>query len=272
VRLAITLPISVLAGLVTGITIFREPQSLSPNTAPAPVRGSETTAEPAARPDSVADSDAKAQRLVAAVLRKGNTNERENEMYLAIEAFTAEDFRRIVGDVGSLKAIVEKITGLDWQTGRYLISGLIRRWLELDRGAVTAWAPRALDLFPKDNPAHDWMVEALTTRLPEEMLALLPSRKDASERTDILQNAMRELATKIPRRRAPGSTVARTRRIGARLKKRFASVSCKRIRSEPLSWPSRLKTGLMPAIFSPPQQRARPKWGRGFCGSWRTCR
>jgi hypothetical protein len=206
VRLAITLPISVLAGLVTGIAIFREPQSLSPNTAPAAVRGSGTTVEPAVRSDSTVDSDAKAQRLVAAVLRKGNTNERENEMYLAIEAFTAEDLRRIVGDVGELKAMIEKITGpdwrkktgLDWQTGRYLISGLIRRWLELDRGVVTAWAPRALDLFPKDNPAHNWMLETLTTRLPEEMLALLPSRKDASERTDIMQSALRELAAKDP--------------------------------------------------------------------------
>jgi hypothetical protein len=151
--------------------------------------------EAEARSDSTASTDVKAQRLVAAV-RKGDRIERENEMYLAIETLSSEDLRQLVGNGKALEAMVEKMTDIDWQTGRNLFSGLIARWLELDRSAVIAWVPHALDLFPKGKSAGGWMFDALAARMPEEMLALVPSRKEGSDRADIIRRALRNLAAK----------------------------------------------------------------------------
>lgn len=194
-RLAITLPLSVVAGLSTGFAIFRAPHPAASPT-PNAVRVSENATQSTATSDSNATTDAKTQRLITAALRKGNSNERENEVYLAIEALNADDFPRLLGNDAAFKAMIEKIADADWPTGPNLISGLIGRWLEVDRDAVIAWAPHALDLFTKEESADNWLLNLLSARIPEEMLALVSSRKEAKERTNIIKNAIPKLVAK----------------------------------------------------------------------------
>ena len=196
-RLIATLPISVVAGLGVGFAFFRGPGPLTPTEA-SELRARELTTDAAAWPDSPEATDAKAQRLVAAALRKGNRIERDNEMYLAIEAFTAEDFHRLVADAGALKAMCEKLRGIDWQTSQNLASAMIGRWLKVDPGTVMTWAPRVLELVPVKENARGLILDALAAKRPEEMLALVPSRKDAAERAEIISRGLRELAARDP--------------------------------------------------------------------------
>jgi hypothetical protein len=180
------------------------------------LRERERSTDAAAWPDSPAATDAKAQRLVAAALRKGNPMERDNELYLAIEAFTAEDFRRLVADVGALKAMAEKLRGIDGDTSKALASAMIGRWLAVDPGTVMTWAPRMLELIPANQDARSYILDALAAKRPEEMLALVPSRKDAKERAEIISRALRELAQHDPakaRAWLAGCTDAADRRV-----------------------------------------------------------
>ena len=215
VRLSVTLPVSLVAGLGAGFAFFRGPAPLTPAAAVA-LRERERTTEAAAWPDSPAATDAKAQRLVAAALRKGRRIDCDNELYLAVEAFTAEDFRRLVADFGALKAMVEKLHGIGWETSRALPSALIGRWLAVDPGAVMTWAPRVLELLPAKENARGPLLDALAAKRPEELLALVPSRKDAAERAEIISRALRELAQHDPakaRAWLAGCTDAADRRV-----------------------------------------------------------
>ena len=196
-RLIVTLPISLVAGLVMGFGFFRGPQPLTPAAAAA-LREKEMSTDAATWPDSPAATDAKAQRLVTAALRKGNRMERDNELYLAIEAFTAADFNRLITDAGALKAMAEKLRGIDWETSRNLASGLIGRWLTVDSGTVMTWAPRVLELVPAKDRGRGLILDALAAKRPEELLALVPSRKDAAERAEIISRGLRELAAHDP--------------------------------------------------------------------------
>ena len=196
-RLIVSLPVSLVAGLGAGFAFFRGPAPLTP-AAVAALREREMSTDAAAWPDSPAATDAKAQRLVAAALRKGNRIERDNELYLAIEAFTAADFRRLVADAGALKAMAEKLGGIDGETSRNLAFGLIGRWLAVDPDTVMTWAPRVLELIPAKEDARGLILDALAAKRPEELLALAASRKDAKERAEIISRALRELAERDP--------------------------------------------------------------------------
>lgn len=192
-RLAVTLPLSVIAGLVTGFAIFREPRRPAASIAQL-VQADTKKEESASQPNEPATSEAKIGRLVEAVRIKV-PHERESGMYLAIEALSAEDLRRLMNDGAALKDLIKKMEGMEWQTGGFLMSGLISRWLELDREAATAWASRALDVFSKkESGAHNWILEALAVKLPEQMLAVVPSRQDPIVRKDIIKHAVRKLA------------------------------------------------------------------------------
>ena len=196
-RLTVSLPVSLVAGLGAGFAFFRGPAPLTP-VAAAALRARETSTDMAAWPDSPAATDAKAQRLMAAALRKGDRMARDNELYLAIEAFTAEDFHRLIADAGALKAMAEKLRGIDSQISRDLASGLIGRWLAVDPGTVLTWAPRALAVIPAKENARGFILDALAAKRPGELLALVPSQKDASGRAEIISRALRELAAHDP--------------------------------------------------------------------------
>jgi hypothetical protein len=180
-----------------GFAFFRGPAPLTPPAAVA-LRERELSTDAVASPDLPADTDAKAQRLVAAVLRKGNSIERQNEMYLAIEAFTKEDFRRLVTDAGALEAMIEKLHGIEADTGRELASGMIAHWLAVDPDTIMTWAPHVLELIPVRDGARGILLDALAAKRPAELLALVPSHKDASERAEIISRALRELAAQDP--------------------------------------------------------------------------
>ncbi len=197
VRLAVSLPVSLAVGIGAGFAFFRGPAALSPAETTALLK-KEMSTNAAAWPDSPAATDAKAQRLIAAALRKGGRIERESEMYLAIETFTTEDFHRLVADAGALKAMAGKLKGIDWQTSRNLASALIGRWLAVDPGTVMTWAPRVLELIPAKENARGLILDALAAKRPAELLALVPSRKDAAERADIISRGLRELAAQDP--------------------------------------------------------------------------
>ena len=202
VRPLYSLPLALAAGFAAGFAFFRGPAPLLP-AAETALREMSLSADARGLPDSAAGTDAKAQRLVAAARRKGPQLERQDEMYLAIEALTAEDFRRLAADVGALKAMAEKLGGIDWETSRALASGLIGRWFAVDPGTVMTWAPRMLELVPKDQNARGLILDVLATKRPAELLALVPSRKDAAERAEIISRALRELAIRdLPQARA----------------------------------------------------------------------
>ncbi len=236
VRLPVTLSVSLVAGLGAGFAFFRGPTPLTP-TAAAALREKERTTDAAAWPDSPAATDAKAQRLIAAALRKGRRMERDNELYLAIEAFTAEDFRRLVADAGALKAMAEKLGGIDWETSRDLGSALIARWLAVDPGTVLTWAPRVFELIPAKENARNIVLDALTAKRPEEMLALVPTRKDAAERAEFISRALRELAAHDPakaRAWLAGCTDPADRRVAERAM-RLGSVQADPLRAVELA-------------------------------------
>lgn len=200
VRSIVTLPAALVAGFGAGFLFFRGPAPLAPAEAPAPgEREAATDAE--AGPDSPEATDARVERLLAAALRKGARIERQNAMYLAIEAFTADDLRRLAADAGALEAMIEKLRGSDADTRRELLSGLIGRWLALDAGAVMTWASRVLASIPaKERRDREIVLDALAAKRPEELLALAASHKDPDERAEILSRALRELAARNPAR------------------------------------------------------------------------
>lgn len=201
-RSIVILPLSLVAGLATGFAFFRGPSPLS-RSEEAALGGTGTAADARAWPDSPGATDAKAQRLIAAALRKGSRMERQEELYLAIEALTADDLHRLVADFGALKAMAEKLDGMDWQTTGPLASGLIARWLVVDPGTVMTWAPRMLELVPKDQNARGLILDALAKKRPKETLELVAGRKDARERAEIISRALRELAIQdLPKARA----------------------------------------------------------------------
>ena len=137
-RLIVSLPVCIVTGFGLGVAVFRGPPPVTPMAAAA-LRERERTTDVAASPDSAAATEAKVQRIVAAALRKGNQNERENEMYLAVEALTAEDFRRLAADGSVLKMMEEKLKkrNFTW-TNRDLLSALFGRWVKPIPGGMIA--------------------------------------------------------------------------------------------------------------------------------------
>jgi hypothetical protein len=166
--------------------------------AAAALREREMTADVAASPDSAAATEAKAQRIVAAALRKGDRLERENEMYFAVEALTADDFRRLAADASAVKALAEKLKGNNWRTNRDLLSALFGRWLKLDPSSMKLWAPQALEFLPKYQLIRASILDELGAKQPAEMLALARTRKDFAEREEIISRALRELTLRDP--------------------------------------------------------------------------
>ncbi len=214
-RPAFTLPIALAAGLVLGGLIFRRPEPPASGEA-AVLRERESPTELATRPDAPEAAEAKAQRIVAAALRKGDRSERENEMYLAVEALTAADFQRLVSDAGALREMAKKLDGNDSRTNRDLLSGLMARWMKVDPAAAMAWAPQALESLPKNQMIRAWILDELGAASPAEMLALARTRKDASEREEIISRALRELTLSDPakaRAWLAGCTDAADRRV-----------------------------------------------------------
>jgi hypothetical protein len=195
VRASAFVPVLFLVGLGIGFALFQRP-------APAPgteARNQDGKASSSSAQPSRAEStstDEKAQRLVAAALRKGREIDRLSELYLAIQSLTAGDFRRLLLDAGAIKAMIEKLQGLDWETSRYLASGLVDRWLTVDPDSIVTWAPRVLELIPKKEQVRGLILDVLAEKRPEALLALVPSQKGSEQRAEIISRALRELASK----------------------------------------------------------------------------
>jgi hypothetical protein len=162
------------------------------------LREREMSSDPAHWPDTPAATDAKAQRLMAAALRKGDSLERDNELYLAIEAFTAADFRRLLTDLGALKAMGEKLSTPALERNRILAFGLVERWLAVDPDSAMTWAGRVIDLIPAKAPARGLILDAVSAKRPAEMLALVSRYKDAGDRAEIISRALRKTAADDP--------------------------------------------------------------------------
>lgn len=184
------------AGLAAGYAVFRMPptQSIRPEIV------AEQTVDriPAVAPQALeleTGVDVKTQQLLSAALRKGPQIERENELYGVIESLSADDLKRIVGDADKLFHTLKKVADDgDANTVPLLMSGLIGRWLEQDRGEVVAWLPRALDAFLPQKMGYAWMLDVLGTRMPVELLDVVALRKDPKEKVGIIKIAFRELA------------------------------------------------------------------------------
>jgi hypothetical protein len=143
------------------------------------VHEKERSTDTAAGLDSPATANDKMQRLVSATQSKGSRMARENAMYVAIEALTAEDLRGLMADGGALKAIVDKA---ELNMSNEFASALIGHWLAVDQDAVLAWMPYALESIPVEHSHRGIILDALAAKRPMEMPALVPSRKNASKR------------------------------------------------------------------------------------------
>ena len=187
--------IALLVGAGGGYLLFSKPK-LELWTLRSRILGEGSSSAAQSQSTQDATTDSKAQRLVAAALRKGRAIERDNELYLATEAFTAEDFRRLMMDLGALKAMSEQLDGIAYETAKNLSSAMIGRWVDVDPGAALKWMPRLFELVPKDG--RDFILDPLAAKQPEELLGLVSSRKKASERADIISRALAELAAKDP--------------------------------------------------------------------------
>ena len=193
-RPAFTLLIALVAGLALGGVLFRGSRPLSP-AAMAALREEKLTTDAARWPEA---AEAKVQRIVAAALRRGDRSERENEMYLAVEALTVEDFRRLAADAGALKTLAQKLEGNAGRTNRDLLSALIGRWVKLDAAGAMAWVPQALESLTKNRGIRAWILDELGASQPAEMLALARTRKEPTEREEIISRALRELTLRDP--------------------------------------------------------------------------
>ena len=123
-------------------------------------------------------------------------------MYLAIQALTAEDFRRLLAEDGAWKKFATQFQDAGYWAFRDLGPALIARWLTVEPGSIVTWAPRLLDETPADD-FRLFIIAALAARRPEELLAIVPTRKDAAAREQIIATALGELAKlDLPKARA----------------------------------------------------------------------
>lgn len=176
-RLAFVL-LAAVAAFASGFTLFR-------GSKPAPTGGKALpTASTAEAPVSLttgqASPEARKERLEAALRADSKRGQRESGIHLALEEFSAADFQRLLGNEKELRALLDLIPKSEGDLRGNLVNAMIVRWLRLDRGAVVAWAPQALDFGNAAGRSAIW--NTLPREIPEEMLALLPSRKDRIER------------------------------------------------------------------------------------------
>ena len=143
-------------------------------------------------------TEIKAQRVTAAALQGGRELDRWSELYLAIEALTADDFRQMLGDPEALKEMIRKTKHLEFPQNSILFQGLVNRWLALDPEAVMKWIPAALDSISPGEPIRDAILEAVAKKRPEQLLALAALRKPGKDHTDILHQGLLELARQSP--------------------------------------------------------------------------
>lgn len=193
-RLLATPFLSLLAGLVAGYALFRQP--LSREVAGARPALSTTTRPVAQPPDSPETSRLKTDRLMATAIRKGAQIDRYAAIFLALEALSAEDFHRIAEDPDATKAMFEGLRSLDRDTRRELVSALVIRWLAVDEAAVPNWVPRMLQLIPPGD--RTVALEVLADKHPQELLALASSWSDRAERADLISTALESISAQDP--------------------------------------------------------------------------
>jgi hypothetical protein len=148
--------------------------------------------------DAGAGAEVKVGRLVAVAQRKGDSAERDNELYLAIEAFGAEDLRALLGDAASLKAFSEKLRKFDHAPKDQVIPALVARWLAVDEGGALAGLPLVLEALPFGDDLRKKIVEVFAKKRPEAVLALVAQRKDAKDREKLILGALSALAERNP--------------------------------------------------------------------------
>jgi hypothetical protein len=194
VRSLAFLPLFFVAGLAARYPFAHRTETTPPEEANAPIE-ERSTAASSPLPDAVS-TDVKAQRLVVAALRKSAALERDSELYLAIQAFTVEDLKKLLLDPEALKTLAAKLKEANWDAIRNVYAGLITHWLAIDSTSVATWAPRLLDLLPKKENARGYVLDALAAKRPEEMLAAVASQKEAGGRAEIISRALRVLASR----------------------------------------------------------------------------
>jgi hypothetical protein len=196
VRFVIALIVAFVAGLVVGIASFRGPRSTISGRGVSAPRAVQSAAESVVMEPARETSTAKGERLIATALRKGRHHERQNDLFLALGSFDAKDFQQLIADGAFGKTLAQTLRDLDWQTRTDLVSGIVSRWVTLDPNATRAWAERLLELIPASHEARNPILDALALKAPEELLALVSSRKDGSERREIIARALRQLAAR----------------------------------------------------------------------------
>jgi hypothetical protein len=154
-------------------------------------------------PASGASMEAKTAHVISVATRKTGYSTRENDLYLAIEAFGAEDLRRLAGDFDAFKTMAEKLRKTSSHTRDTVVSALLERWLSLDPAGASAWLPQALEKIPAKDNLRTTIVSIFAKERPMDVLALVNPKRDASERASLISPALRQLAAHdLPRAQA----------------------------------------------------------------------
>ncbi len=135
------------------------------------------------------------RHLLAVALRNGKTIPYQDELYRAVQALTAEDFRRLLAEPDAWKALVEKLDArMMGNFKRSFATGLVRRWLEVAPEEMEAQVAKVLKSLPAASDMRGCLIDALAKQRPEVLLAMADSSKDAKERGSFITKALTELA------------------------------------------------------------------------------
>jgi len=179
-----------------GLVCFRDSTSRPEHAAPDAEGEKAAAIAPIVKANAAAeDTMQKTQHLIDVALEQGSKEKQHREVYRAIQALTAEDFREWLANPEAWKTLAAKLEKGSGGIEERLAESLAIRWLEVEPDGVATWAPRALDLIPQTK-LRRFFLETLAEKRPEDALAMLPWRKDPKGRAAMIAIALRELAIK----------------------------------------------------------------------------
>ena len=196
-RLIVSLPFSLLAGLGLGVCLFPA-GSAGPRKATGQAAGPSEPQVSEARPAAAADldtADAKFQRLATQAASLGQGSNRLGSLYPAIAALSADDFRALRQHPAEFRKFAGQLAQNDLNLGR-VVDSLVARWLEVEPESAPQWAGEVFALLPVEDRTRGALLDALSTQRPDVILGLVSAQQDARQRERFINKAMRHLAAK----------------------------------------------------------------------------